>query len=147
MALESTQPVTEMNTGNIPGSKRRPARKADKFTAICEPIVWKMWEPRRHTRLWTTMGCHMDSFTFFKHIFILGNEIAKRYSAGLPDGRPGFNFRQVQEIFLFSRASRRSVRPTQPPIQWGRGAVSPGITRPGLEADHSPPIWCQGQEY
>jgi hypothetical protein len=39
MALESTQPLTEMSTRNIPGGKGRPARKADKFTAICEPIV------------------------------------------------------------------------------------------------------------
>jgi hypothetical protein len=38
MALESTQPLTEMNTRNLPGGKGRPARKAD-LTAICEPIV------------------------------------------------------------------------------------------------------------
>jgi hypothetical protein len=39
MALESTQPVTEMSTKNLPGGKRRPARKADNLTAICEPII------------------------------------------------------------------------------------------------------------
>jgi hypothetical protein len=39
MALESTQPLTKMSTSNIPGGKGRPARKADNFTAICEPIV------------------------------------------------------------------------------------------------------------
>jgi hypothetical protein len=38
MALESTQPLTEMSTGNLPGDKEWPARKAD-LTAICEPIV------------------------------------------------------------------------------------------------------------
>jgi hypothetical protein len=27
----------------------RPARKAENFIAICEPIVQKMWEPRRLT--------------------------------------------------------------------------------------------------
>jgi hypothetical protein len=32
MALRSTQPLTEM-------SKKRPARRADNLTAICEPIV------------------------------------------------------------------------------------------------------------
>jgi hypothetical protein len=37
MVLESTQPLTEMSTTNIPGGKERPARKAD--TAICEAIV------------------------------------------------------------------------------------------------------------
>jgi hypothetical protein len=39
MALGSTQPLTEMSTTNLPGSKGRPARKADNLTAICEPIV------------------------------------------------------------------------------------------------------------
>jgi hypothetical protein len=39
MALESTQPLTEVSTRNLPGGKRRPARKADNLTAICEPIV------------------------------------------------------------------------------------------------------------
>jgi hypothetical protein len=28
---------------------------------------------------------------------------------------------------------------TQPPIQWVPGALSPGVKRPGREADHSPP--------
>jgi hypothetical protein len=41
MALGSTQPLTEMSTGNIPGGEERPARKADNLTAICEPIVYK----------------------------------------------------------------------------------------------------------
>jgi hypothetical protein len=39
MALESTQPLTEMSIRNHPGDKWRPARKADNLTAICEPIV------------------------------------------------------------------------------------------------------------
>jgi hypothetical protein len=39
MALGSTQPPTEMSTRNIPGSKGRPARKADNLTAIYEPII------------------------------------------------------------------------------------------------------------
>jgi hypothetical protein len=40
MALGSNQPLTEMSTRNIPVGKGRPAHKADKLTAICEPIVW-----------------------------------------------------------------------------------------------------------
>jgi hypothetical protein len=38
------------------------------------------------------------------------------------------------EIFLFDTMSRPALRPTQPPIQWVLGALSPG-----READHSPP--------
>jgi hypothetical protein len=58
MALGSTQPLTEMSTG-------RPARKAENLTAICESIVYKMWEPRRLTTLWASTVCYRGSFTFF----------------------------------------------------------------------------------
>jgi hypothetical protein len=39
IALESTHPLTEMSTRNIPGGKKRPARKADNLAAIYEPNV------------------------------------------------------------------------------------------------------------
>jgi hypothetical protein len=39
MALESTQPLSEMSTRNLPGGKKRPARRADNLTAIDEPNV------------------------------------------------------------------------------------------------------------
>jgi hypothetical protein len=39
MALGSTLPLTEMRTRNILGGKGLPARKADNFAAIYEPIV------------------------------------------------------------------------------------------------------------
>jgi hypothetical protein len=67
MALGSTQPLTEMNTSNLHGDKGRPARKADNLTAICEPNVWKMWEPRRLTTLWAFIACYRDSFAFFAY--------------------------------------------------------------------------------
>jgi hypothetical protein len=41
MALESTQPLTEISTRNLPGGKKRPARRADNLSAIDEPNVWK----------------------------------------------------------------------------------------------------------
>jgi hypothetical protein len=66
MALGSTQPLTEMNTRNLPGGKGRPARVANNLTAICEPIVYKMWEPRRLTTLWASTACYRDSFTFLR---------------------------------------------------------------------------------
>jgi hypothetical protein len=34
------------------------------LTAICEPIVYKMWEPRRLITLWALTACYRDSFTF-----------------------------------------------------------------------------------
>jgi hypothetical protein len=37
MALGSTQPLTEMNTRNLPGGKKRLAHRADNLATICEP--------------------------------------------------------------------------------------------------------------
>ena len=53
---------------------------------------------------------------------------------GLDD--PGFQSRQGQGGFLFSKASRPSMGPTQPPVQWIQG-VFPGVKRPGRQVDHS----------
>jgi hypothetical protein len=39
IALESTQPLTEISIRNLPGVKERPAHKANKPNAICEPKV------------------------------------------------------------------------------------------------------------
>jgi hypothetical protein len=64
MALGSTQPLTEMCTRNLPGSELRPVRKAGNLTVISEPIIYKMWEPRRLTTLRVSTDCYKDSFTF-----------------------------------------------------------------------------------
>jgi hypothetical protein len=63
MALEPTQPLTEMSTRNLPGGKGRLALKADNLTAICEPIAYKIWELRRLTTLWASTACNRNSFT------------------------------------------------------------------------------------
>jgi hypothetical protein len=63
MALGSTQPLTKMSTRNIPGGEGRPARKADNLTAICEPIVYKMWELQHLTALWVSTAHYRDTFT------------------------------------------------------------------------------------
>jgi hypothetical protein len=39
MALESTQPLTEISTRNFPGGKKRPACRADNRVATYEPNV------------------------------------------------------------------------------------------------------------
>jgi hypothetical protein len=72
MALGSTQPLTEMSTRSLPGGKGWPARKADNLTAIYEPTVQKMWEPRRLTILWASMACYRNSFTFTCGLFNAG---------------------------------------------------------------------------
>jgi hypothetical protein len=61
-----------MSARNLPGGKRRLALKADNLTATSEPIVLRMWEPRRLTTLWASTACYRDSFTY-----ICGHEWCK----------------------------------------------------------------------
>jgi hypothetical protein len=43
-------------------------------------------------------------------------------------------------IFPLSSVSRPALGPTQPPVQWVSGVLSPGVkARPGRDADYSPP--------
>jgi hypothetical protein len=48
------------------------------------------------------------------------------------------------KVLLFPITSRSALVRTQPPMQWVPGAVSLGLKRPGLEADHSPP--CNAED-
>jgi hypothetical protein len=48
----------------ILGSKVQSVRRADNRAAICEPIVYIMWDPRHLTTLYASMASYGDSFTF-----------------------------------------------------------------------------------
>jgi len=61
------------------------------------------------------------------------------WATGWTIGILGFDFRWRLTTFLFTTASRTALDPTQPPIQWVRGAISLGVKRPWCEADLSPP--------
>jgi hypothetical protein len=65
VVLGSTQPLIEMSSGIFLRGKGRHARKADNLTAICEPIVYKIWEPRLLTSLWASATSYWDKFTYF----------------------------------------------------------------------------------
>jgi hypothetical protein len=80
MTLESTQSLTEMSTRNLPVDKERPAPKADNLNTICEPVVYKRWEPRRLTTLWDSTACYRGSFTFLvASIFTLEMQVHARF--------------------------------------------------------------------
>jgi hypothetical protein len=64
MTLWSTQPLTEMSTRNVPGGKGRPQRKADKLTAISEPIVYKMADLDASQPYGPFMACYRDRLNF-----------------------------------------------------------------------------------
>jgi hypothetical protein len=51
MAQRLTEPLKEMSTRKYLGGQARPASKADNLTAICEPIVYTMWDPQHLTTL------------------------------------------------------------------------------------------------
>jgi hypothetical protein len=61
------------------------------------------------------------------------------YKDGLVAGRPGFDSRQGQNIFLYSTVSKPPLGTIQSPIQWVPAALSPGVKLPGREVDYSPP--------
>jgi hypothetical protein len=52
-----------------------------------------------------------------------------QYSIWLRTGRPGFDPRQRQRIFLLASASRPALGPTQPPVQWVPGSFPRGVKR------------------
>jgi hypothetical protein len=60
-----------------------------------------------------------------------------RYSGWIRAGRPGFNHRQGQDIFIFSTASNPALGLIQPP--GGTGGFFPGDKLPRHWADSSPP--------
>jgi hypothetical protein len=53
-----------MRTRKLPGVKGRSALKANNLTAIYEPIVCNMWEPRRLTNLWACYLLYVDTFSY-----------------------------------------------------------------------------------
>jgi hypothetical protein len=55
---------------------------------------------------------------------------------GLDDRGVGVRVPVGSRIFLFSASCRPVLGSTQPPIQWIVEALSPGVKRPGREADH-----------
>jgi hypothetical protein len=59
---------------------------------------------------------------------------------GLDDRAIGVRFPAGQRVFPLAFVSRSALGPTQPPVQYVPGVLSPGgKARPGRDADHSPP--------
>jgi hypothetical protein len=66
--------------------------------------------------------------------------IFSRYSEWLRAVRPRNQISSPGRVkkFLFSTSSILVLGPTQPPVQWVPGALSPRLNRPGREVDQSP---------
>jgi hypothetical protein len=65
MAPQSTQPLTEMSTRNLPGGKKWPVHRTDNLAAICEPNVWKNVGASTSRNPKGLHGLYRDNFTFY----------------------------------------------------------------------------------
>jgi hypothetical protein len=63
-------------------------RKADNLTAICVPILEKLWEPRRLTTLRASTVCYRDCLTFLFFLAIISASCGRVLNDELPEGRP-----------------------------------------------------------
>jgi hypothetical protein len=122
MALGSTQPLTEMSTRNIPGGKGRPAHKADNLTAICEPIVQKMWEPQHLTTLWASTACYRPvTLPLYIYIYIRLEEYgsgliiscARDVQVFLIHLYPLCNYKMIHFIVWFGKTCMRHTNDTR----------------------------------
>jgi hypothetical protein len=99
---------------------------------IFEYLIWIFCSPNVccHKLL-----CALCNFIYIRSLIL----ISSRYSDGLWAGRTGFHSRQEQHILLYSAASRQTLGPNQPPIQWVPETISPRVKRQRRDAHHSPP--------
>jgi hypothetical protein len=74
-----TNPLTEIGIMNLPRGKVRPVRKADKITAIYEPAVYGVLDPRSLT---PSTASYRDIFTlcYFLDTFLFLLTTAKQYN-------------------------------------------------------------------
>jgi hypothetical protein len=56
-----------------------------------------------------------------------GSSVSMVSGYGLDDRMIGVRTRQGQRIFPLTSVSRPALRPTQPPVQWVPGVLSPGL--------------------
>jgi hypothetical protein len=58
------------------GSRARPVRRADNVTAICEPIVYTLWDPQHLTTVQASTACYGDS----SNLLLVYNKTAARFA-------------------------------------------------------------------
>jgi hypothetical protein len=65
MVLRSAEPLTEMCTWTVSRSKGLPVGQADNLTAICDPIIKKMWELQHLAAVWANTAFYRNNCAVF----------------------------------------------------------------------------------
>jgi hypothetical protein len=52
-------------------SRAPPVRKADNLTAICEPIVYTMWDRQYLTAIYTSAAYYGDNFNLWRRSVLM----------------------------------------------------------------------------
>jgi hypothetical protein len=108
---------------------------------VIEQAYFRNEEKQANVTCLLSIKC-VTSTNILLHIQILGTRsgsVVGMTGYGLDDrgvGVPSPGRVKNSNFYIPSRSALGSIRP---PIQWGLGALSPGIKWPRREADHSPP--------
>jgi hypothetical protein len=89
-------------------SKVRVLRGADNLTAICEPVVWTMWDPQHMT---TVEACCGDSFYVVPHLNLRATARQEGLRCGERNrnGTHGVHFNSLQQPALRNSTARGSA--------------------------------------
>jgi hypothetical protein len=106
---------------------------------VSRPALWLTQPPIQRLSGAFSLGLNWPKreVDAYYYIYIPSTQLS-RYREGLRTGRPGFDSRKRQVIFLNSSVSRPALGPTQPSIQRASGALSAGVKRQVRKVDHSP---------
>jgi hypothetical protein len=65
------------------GSKVRWVRRADNLTAVCEPIVYTMYDLQHLRTLQAYTACYRDSFSYILHVLHIQTNPGERFQQKL----------------------------------------------------------------
>jgi hypothetical protein len=89
-----------------------------------------------------TWAAVLEKMLYSRYIHSSRGSSVSIVSTAWTTGRSEFDHRPTQKDFSLASVSRPGLVPTQPPVQWVPGLLSPGLKLgwgPGRDADHSPP--------
>jgi hypothetical protein len=138
-------------TAEVPDSKLDPENDYPEIPSVISPSRKSGIMPQNRQGQFppTYFPINCTLSPYYTTLYNVLEWITNFITTGWTIGVLGFDSRRGLGIFLFTTASRTTLWPTQPPIQWVPGSLSLGVKRPGREADHlSPPsaevkVWVE----